>query len=1279
MILNELVETFFEYRTVMCSDMEVDMNVLKQSDVALPFVLLIIKLAIRDTELESSVVSFDLVKQTQSLCFLLAENIHLKDERCALNIIKKLGGYRAVNQLSCVDDTIQIEKLVEQCRHFLQEVEEGKHIQVNSDLYKTFSGLFSVKLDKSFVKSELDMMNDENYLNLTEDVKLGQTNQSFKVRQHFFELEPDAQQLMEEISVLTSALYISSNQKSVVQSIKPAELPTVGYTALLAAILAIPSVLQALAIQLKCHSHQLIMPRVVYQCRQTLKNAAVTRSFTADNDSSKNWYQVAKSYVGDLQFEHSIQACLDAAFGNGELSFSEFIEALLETKSDVIIELLELNKQSNQFIKTALSIKKIAANLNDKVIGQSAAIESLSQGYLASSISPSEGPRTIYTFLGPSGVGKTYLASTFCKVMNEYEQLGYVFTNFNMEQYSNEMDSLRLFGSGIQYTDASLGVLTSSVRAQPRQVLLFDEIEKAHSSVIQSLLSVLDKGKGQDQTSQEAVDFTQCIIIFTTNLGQDIVEKNSQAHQINVFDVLRNSENPDSKVKLSYEFINRLAKGYSVLFSPLKTNHLIRLAERELTKRDDFEEQLKFCWPENFASFFLQALSPEVNPRRINHYLPKLKSSIVSKTTDLIDSTQTQLEFVIEVDEANKTESRQTKFLLIDDDSRVYGNLSEIVSLNLISLSNSIEDMQVTLEKHSPDALLIDIDFINCSGTSLTDFTNSINKINPSLPLFSYQIYHGQPTKELALSKNHDIREHFSLSGITIENELDKMLERVSYYIVMEQTLRSMSRRNEKLEYHCSTSLNEGVFKICFNQSYRTQLIHSADLKESDLFTHSLPENTLDDVIGLDRAKQRLSEVVGWLKSPDKLKNFGVKLPSGFLFAGPPGTGKTLLAKALAGECGLPFFSITASELSDRYAGGTTANIKKLFATARKYAPAIVFIDEIDALAAQRTTNSDSLSRDKNLTVNALLTEMDGFTPHDEPIFVLAATNHPQILDKAITRPGRFDETIYCDLPNKKARQTFFERFAEKHHIDWRQSDLMQLVSSAQGMSSADIEQVLREAIYQAVSDDKALTTEHIKQSMIRIVYGAPSEQIVLSQEEKRRTAYHEAAHLLAYKLLFPKQRIDFVTIEPRNQSLGFVSTRASDEYESYSKRTVMDKLQVLLAGRVAEKLCTGSIDEVSTGASNDIEKATQLAMHAIYEGGIEPSIGPVNVALITRFEESELLSDAQLAVKQWLEQAEQQVENLLNEHNQQLAMVAETLLDKESLLGNEIEQLFYE
>ncbi|MGB0937751.1 MAG: AAA family ATPase, partial [Colwellia sp.] len=594
-------------------------------------------------------------------------------------------------------------------------------------------------------------------------------------------------------------------------------------------------------------------------------------------------------------------------------------------------------------------------------------------------------------------------------------------------------------------------------------------------------------------------------------------------------------------------------------------------------------------------------------------------------------------------------------------------------------LCHCVSQLSTMIIKHRPEALLIDLETIENNSIVLNQMLNDIQQLNPKLPLFTYRIkrnHQDNLAKVSVTDDSHDIREHFTLPLDKLTDKFPAMLKRIQFYIQLELELSSMIKRNESLTYECSLQLSEDILEVDFNSLSCQRLIHSDDLN-SELFAHSLPENTFSDVIGLERAKSRLKEVVGWLKTPQKLASFGIKLPSGFLFSGPPGTGKTLLAKALAGECNLPFFSVSAAELSSTIVGGTTKNIKQLFTTARKYAPAIIFIDEIDAIARQRTNNNDSASQNSNLVVNALLTEMDGFTPQSEPVFVLAATNFPQLLDSAITRPGRFDETIYCDLPNKQARAQFFELFADKHQLHWPNNELQQLISSSQGMSAAEIEQVLREAVYQAVGDNNILTCDHIKQSMIRIVYGSPTSHIILSQEEKRRTAYHEAAHLLAYKLLFPKQRIDFVTIEPRNQSLGFVATGVAEEYESFSKVTVMNKLQVLLAGRVAEKLCSGSIDEISTGASNDIEKATQLAMHAIYEGGIEPSVGPINIAMITKFEESDLLATAQQSVKQWLVDAEQQVEQLLTHHYQQLTLVAEALLDKESLLADEIEQLF--
>ena len=551
-----------------------------------------------------------------------------------------------------------------------------------------------------------------------------------------------------------------------------------------------------------------------------------------------------------------------------------------------------------------------------------------------------------------------------------------------------------------------------------------------------------------------------------------------------------------------------------------------------------------------------------------------------------------------------------------------------------------------------------------------------VREQNSSIPIFTYQL--AQLEKALQTDNDCvDVLEHFSIQLDDIKEGFKELLGKVNHYLTVDKTIQRMLSRNEALDYTLSVDKRDNKLVATFDNLHYKQLIQSKDLQESTLFQQSLPSATLDDVIGLERAKMRLTEVIGWLRYPEKLSNFGIKIPTGFLYAGPPGTGKTLLAKAVAGECKLPFFSASAAELSSPHSSGTTENIKSVFAVARKYAPSILFIDEIDAIAGKRTANNDGASRDRNLTVNALLTEMDGFTTQQEPVFVMAATNHPHLLDDALTRPGRFDEIIYCDLPNKEARRIFFERFANKHNLSWPNETVDQLANVSQGMSAAQIDQVLRESIYQAVGNNETLSTEHVKDTIVRIVYGSPSDHITLSTEEKNRTAYHEAAHLVTHKLLFPTHPVDFVTIEPRNQALGFVATRSPDEYESLSKQKVHDQLQVLLAGKVGEAICSGDQNQVSTGASNDIEKATRLAMHAIYEGGLEPSVGSVNVAMLTKYEESELLSNAQNAVKTWLANAEENVTALLLNHTDQLERVATRLIEKESLLKDEIDKLF--
>lgn len=1285
MDFTKLIDQFFEYRNVKCGDFEIDSDILQQSDVFLPVILGLIENVIQNTALEGRIFSVDLVKKEQSLCFVHCTNLVVKSQSSLINILEELGGFNALVSIFLEDDgTVQIEELSQKLREKLNHFAEGEALT----LYKPFETLFNLdaksKLSDKFIEVQLDVLNHESWQELTvqNEAQAQEKATAFAIDKNTSSVCNITHKLLTELSVLAVAQSLVNDEKADVSSLKKNVLPHIDTKLLLAAAYAVPECLALFAEHYQCQTYPLALPDSVYQVRAQLNAVAVTRSFSGAGDSSKTWYEVAKSYVQQLNLSNEIQQCFNAALVNGAIKAEDLVKQVTCLSDNTIESVKKANNANNRVVKAALTGKQLADRLNQKIIGQHGAVHSLYQGFLATNAKSSQGPRLIYTFAGPSGVGKTYLAQSFSKLLNQFEHSGYVFNTFNMEHYCDERDVAKLFGSGKQYTDASLGLLTSKVRAQPRQILLFDEIEKAHPRVIQSLLTLLDNGTTKDQTSDEEINFSQCIVIFTTNLGQDLLEKNTQSHQVNVFDILRKAQDPANKTKLSYEFVNRLAKGYPVLFDKLKTNHLVRLAEKELSKKTQQSEVVQYNWPDNFTSFMLQSIAPEVTARQITTVVAKLQSSILQKSTAFFNDDTKQVVFDVKVEISESTSSKLApNLLLLDDDAVLFDKVKESLADTTLALCHCTSLLPEMLLQHRPEALLIDLETINRNNALTCQKLHCIQRLNPNLPLFTYRVKHNNSDVALVHDSSinddsHDIREHFTLAFDQLADKFSAMLTRIKYYVALENDLSSMVKRNESLSYLCDVKQNESRLAVSFNNLSRKRLVHSDDLT-SELFAHSLPENTLADVIGLERAKKRLTEVVAWLKSPQKLANFGIKLPSGFLFAGPPGTGKTLLAKALAGECELPFFSVSASELSSTVVGGTTENIKKLFATARKYAPAIVFIDEIDAIARQRTNNSDTAAQNSNLAVNALLTEMDGFTPQSEPVFVLAATNFPQLLDSAITRPGRFDETIYCDLPNKQARVSFFELFANKHQLNWTTNELQQLVSSSQGMSSAEIEQVLREAIYQAVGDNKALSCEHIKQSMIRIVYGSPASHIILSKEEKRRTAYHEAAHLLAYKLLFPKQRIDFATIEPRNQSLGFVATCAAEEYESYSKITVMNKLQVLLAGRVAEKLCSGSVDEISTGASNDIEKATQLAMHAIYEGGIEPTVGPINIAMITKFEESDLLAKAQFAVKQWLENAEQQAEQLLTHHYQQLTLVAEALLDKESLLADEINQLF--
>lgn len=1277
-----IINACFNHLNIFCQNSSLNNKLLSEPDTFLPLLLLLVEKTVNDSSIMRRLVHYDLVYREKSLFYLVAKNVNIKDADVLINIILEMKGIQPLIHLfDCIENNDEKRKsydlirLCEYMRKHLSGKEEGKAFDKGKDFEFLFNHITTTPLSDTFINTQLKHLDDLTIFDEFDFEVATESKQApkdFVISEVYPQLSGTDKEIFDELAVLACACYLSENPKiNSIEDIAGKEILHVDEYVLFGAIVNHPVLLKPLANYFNCQTYQVVFDDSIYALRDKLRLTATTRSF---GESSTTWYKYAKKYVSNLKLSENVISCFSASFKKNRFNVDEFITALMTLDSPVFKAFISLNQHGNNTVKTALTSHKIQQSLNKKVIGQETAVSALCQGYLTSSIDNQQGPRLIYTFAGPSGVGKTYLATQLQSQLHEFENTGYVLNVFNMEQYSNERDASKLFGSGVQYTDASLGMLTTEVRAQPRQILLFDEIEKAHSIVVQSLLSILDSGVTKDQTSQEEIDFSQCIIIFTTNLGQDTLQKNSQNAALSIFDLLQQSENPSNKTKLSTEFINRLAKGFPILFSELKINHLLRLAEMQISEGDSSSDQTSYHWPDDFASLMLQSMSPDISVRALKSSFSKHKSMILNRAISHLGENTQNIKFKVAIEQEEKrTEKTPTQLLLLDDDSSVFDYVNTTQSEYKVFLCKSIEALPHAIESSHPDALLIDIETVEMAY--FQQLIADLVKRNKKMPIFTYHLNQNNDYPHQNLS--HDVREHFTIQPHDFTASFTTMLTRVEYYLKTEQKLFNMKRRNQQLQYQCQVSPQRDVLNVEYKQLSVTQLISSNDLKEGELFKHSLPELKFDDVIGLNRAKKRLEDVVSWLKSPEKLANFGVNIPSGFLFAGPPGTGKTFLAKALAGESGLPFFSVSSSELSESHAGGTTKNIKKLFATARKYAPAIIFIDEIDAIAGKRSSSGQGADRDRNLTVNALLTEMDGFTPQSDPIFILAATNHPQLLDSAIMRPGRFDETIYCDLPNAEARKQFFTRFSAKHKIVFSEEELDQLTSSSLGMSSAEIEQVFREAVYQAVGGNQVLTSEVIKQTMVRVSYGLPSDHIQLSTQEKHRTAYHEAGHLLLTKLLFPKQHIDFVTIEPRNNSLGFVATRAADEYESLSSIRVKHRLEVLLAGRVAEKIFTESVDEVSSGASSDIEKATQLAMHVIYEGGLEASVGPVNVGLLTKFEESDLLLKAQNAVQTWLIEAEKSAEARLIEHRVQLNHIANTLIEKESLTRGEIETLF--
>ena len=433
-----------------------------------------------------------------------------------------------------------------------------------------------------------------------------------------------------------------------------------------------------------------------------------------------------------------------------------------------------------------------------------------------------------------------------------------------------------------------------------------------------------------------------------------------------------------------------------------------------------------------------------------------------------------------------------------------------------------------------------------------------------------------------------------------------------------------------------------------------------------------------DDVAGLDEEKEEMIEIVDFLKKPEKFKKMGARVPKGVLLYGKPGTGKTLIAKAIAGEADVPFISMSGSEFIEMFAGLGASRVRKLFEKARKLAPCIVFIDEIDAIGSRRTSNSGA-ETENNQTLNQLLVEMDGFSS-EETIIVLAATNRPEMLDKALLRPGRFDRQITIPVPDLKGRLEILKIHARDKKI----SDDVNLESIAEdtaGFTGAELENILNEAAIVATTNKhEDIENLDIEEAVKKVTVGLEKRGRVYSEKDKKLTAYHEAGHAVVSRYLLTQTNVKEISIIPRGVAGGYTMYKSDEDKYYISKTEMQEKLIALLGGRAAEKLV---LNDISTGASNDIEVATKIARDMVTKYGMSDNLGPIDFQGKEPYEMQmfgENIGDKiGEEVKKLIDIAYSDALSLLQQHRDKLDMIAQALLEKEKINEEDFQRFFEE
>lgn len=950
-------------------------------------------------------------------------------------------------------------------------------------------------------------------------------------------------------------------------------------------------------------------------------------------------------------------------------------------------------------------VKDIYDKLGGSVYGQDNAISVFTAGYFQSELlsmtdKKRTRPKATFLFAGPPGVGKTFLSEKAAEI------LGLPYQRFDMSEYSDKEANIEFCGSDKVYKNGKEGNVTSFVSKNPECVILFDEMEKAHLNVIHLFLQILDAGRIRDNYTDEEVSFAGAILIFTTNAGKQLYENSESADFSGVtrkviLNALQKDINPVTQTPYFPAAIcSRFASGNVVMFNHMTVHNLRQIAKKEIMRNaENFENEIgvKIETDEAVYTALLFAEGGSADARTIKNRAETFFNSELFELFRLIDSdgVKTGVEDLesVQIGVDLPTDNAELRELfehgdpyevLIFASKKSYNKAVDASPETKFINTQSVETAKKTLHTHDVSFVMIEMT-ANKSGddkylniedvdSKSRDLFWFVRETYPDMPVYLLQTQEKKLNTEEKLSfLRQGVRGVMTLS----ENgeEFSAGIRDINEQLHWQKSIQTLARANKLVSFETAQMIkNKG--KTAQIRLFDFEMKTAIDAEDSkDILSNiSKPDVSFEQVIGAEDAKKELEYFVQYLKNPKRYIGTGVSAPKGVLLYGPPGTGKTLLAKATASESDVTFIASEGNQFLKKYSGEGVERVHELFRAARKYAPSILFIDEVDAIAKERKGESNGAED----TLTAFLTEMDGFKNDTaKPVFVLAATNFdiepggPKSLDPAFVR--RFDRQLFIDLPNRSERVRYIKtQTKDKPAFVITDEKIDNIAVRSTGMSLAGLKAVIELSLRSAVRNGELKVTDEIFEESFEVYNGGEAKKWDDSMLE--RIARHEAGH--AFICWQSGETPSYVTIVARGGHGGYMQHGDNEDKPLYTKNEILARIRTALGGRAAEIVYYGEKDGVSTSASGDLAGATDYAQQIICSYGMSEDFG---LAVIDRqaLKEGELSMKVREAVNKILETELKNAVKLIEENRTSVDALVKRLMSENHLTGDEIKAVF--